>query len=160
MNPNNYQGMGVPQMGMQMAQTPMGMNQPHMSQPQMAQPSQIGHPQLGKPQMAHMGQTQMVNMTSQQQQIISYLRAQKIPMGWQQTYRIEHRLAFIFQMYVNAASCVSENYWSAANIAFRVTQLALLRADSPTNPLNIAIEFEKKQFEHSPDQVRFPYVAL
>ena len=106
MNPGNYQGMGMPQMGMQMGQAQMGMNQPRMGQPQMGQP-QIGQPQMGQPQMAQMVQPQMVNMTGQQQQILSYLRAQKIPMGWQQTYRIEQRLAFIFQMYVDGVPRMS-----------------------------------------------------
>ena len=158
MNPGNFQGMGMSQMGMQMGQPQMGMNQSQIGQHQMGQ-AQMGQPQMGQmqmghPQMAQISQPQMFNTTSQQQQILSYLRGQKIPMGWQQTYRIENRLAFIFQMYAIRGPYMSLDPWTLTNINLRVTHLNLLRVESQTNTLNIAIEFEKKEFENSPDQVR------
>ena len=106
MNPANFQGMGMPQMGMQMGQPQMGMTQPQIGQPQIGQP-QMGHPQMGQTPMVQMGQAQMVTPTGQQQQqqqVLQYLRNQNIPVGWQQTCRIELRLSFVLQMFVNRAA--------------------------------------------------------
>ncbi len=116
MNQANYQNMGMPQIGMQMGQPPMGlsqapMGQQHMGHMQMSQPQmiqqQVGQPQMGQQtpmaqrQMGHMNQSQAANPAGGvQQQIVAYLQGQQIPIGWQQTFRIEIRLAFIIQMYV------------------------------------------------------------
>ena len=105
MNQANFQGMGMAQMGMQMGQPQMGMTHPQMGQPQMGQP-QMGHPQMIQPQVHQMAQPQMVNSTGQQQQILQYLRGQKAPPGWQQTYRLDLRMSFILQMFVNRAIAI------------------------------------------------------
>ena len=89
MNTSNYAGMGGRPMG------PGRMGQPQMGQPQRGQP-QMGQPQMSQPQMGvpQMGQ-------GQAQQILQYLRNQQVPPGWQQTYRVDQRFAFIQQMYVS-----------------------------------------------------------
>ena len=90
MNPGNYGGIGMrvpagqPQMGQ------MGMGQPGM-RPNQMNFNPMGQPRMGQPQT---GQP----LLGLQQRIHQQLQTQQIPPGWQQTYRIEMRTNFIFQM--------------------------------------------------------------
>lgn len=63
--------------------------------------SQMGQPQMGNHQMGHPSMVQSQPMVQQTQlpvQILAYLRNHSVPDGWQQTFRIEQRVAVIHQM--------------------------------------------------------------
>ncbi|KAL9125832.1 MAG: hypothetical protein Q9217_005018 [Psora testacea] len=66
------------------------------------------------------------------QQIISNLRSQHCPPGWQQTFRIENRAVFVHQI---------------------TTQLFLVKPDmTEQKALDVAFEFERREFFGSPDE--------